>query len=105
MTEKKKKPSNGKRSQRLKDTAHVRQLDLATNTGIANARQKLGKHIRARRLELHLTQTDLALATGTAQTTIATAENGKFSPKLAELLQLARALKTTASDLLHGVRL
>lgn len=94
-----------KRAKRLSATAHVRQLDLATATGIANARAKLGKNIRARRLELGLTQTDVALACDVGQTSVGVAEGGKYSPKLAQLLMVARALKTTASDLLHGVRL
>lgn len=99
----KKKPS--KRAERLAATVHTRQLDLATDTGLKNAREKFGRRLRARRLELGLTQTDIALACDMAQTSVGVAEEGKFTPKFAQLLMMARALKSTLSELLAGVRL
>lgn len=55
--------------------------------------QKLGKKIKLARVELDLTQTDLAKKTGTLQKSISRYENGEVLPSLATLEKLAKTLK------------
>lgn len=54
---------------------------------------KLGKKIKLARVELDLTQTDLAEKTGSLQKSISRYENGEAMPSLATLEKLAKALK------------
>lgn len=54
---------------------------------------KLGKKIKLARVELDLTQTELARKIGTKQKSISRYEAGKSVPKVETLTKLARALK------------
>ena len=54
---------------------------------------KLGKKIKLARVELDLTQTDLAKKTGSLQKSISRYENGDAMPSLPTLEKLSKALK------------
>lgn len=64
--------------------------------------QKLGKKIKIARVELDLTQTDLAEKTGSLQKSISRYENGEAIPSLATLEKLAKALKKPVSYFMEG---
>lgn len=59
--------------------------------------QKIGKKIKLARVELDLTQTDLAEKTGSLQKSISRYENGEAVPSLPTLEKLAKALKKPAA--------
>lgn len=63
----------------------------------------LGTRIRAARLALGLTQTELAAALGMPQSAVSGLETGRYlgdSPALATLIRVARALDVSADHLL-----
>ncbi len=55
--------------------------------------KKLGKKIKLARVELDLTQTELAQKIGATQKSISRYEAGKSIPKIETLLKLARTLR------------
>ena len=61
---------------------------------------KLGKKIKLARVELDLTQTQLARKIGAKQKSISRYEAGKSVPKVETLTKLARALKKPVADFL-----
>jgi len=61
---------------------------------------RFGQRVRARRLELHLSQEDLAAASGLDRTYISGIERGKRNVALRNIERLARALKTAPAGLL-----
>lgn len=61
----------------------------------------LYKNIKAKRIELKMTQDELAKKTGyTNKSSIATIEAGKIDLPQSKILEFARALNTTPSDLM-----
>lgn len=86
-------------------TAHLRQTDLSTETGLRNARVKLGKNLRGCRQALKLSQSEVGKAVDLDQSTIAQVEAGTYAPGFESLLRIAHALKSTPSALFTGVRL
>ena len=64
--------------------------------------QKLGKKIKLARVELDLTQTDLAKKTGSLQKSISRYETGEAVPSLATLEKLSKALKKTMAYFMEG---
>lgn len=62
----------------------------------------VGQNIRHRRLELHLTQQELADRLGVTQTYISDVEQGKCSPRLGRMAVIAEALEVTPSYLFAG---
>jgi len=72
---------------------------------VANdARAQLGKAVRAKRLSLRLSQEGLAERAGLHWTYIGGIERGERNLGLLNIVKIARALETTASQLLSGVR-
>jgi transcriptional regulator with XRE-family HTH domain len=61
------------------------------------------RNLHARRLELDLTQADLAGLTGLPQPHISALERGSMAPTLATIAKLAESLDTTPSALLSTV--
>ncbi len=61
---------------------------------------KLGKKIKLARVELDLTQTELARKIGAKQKSISRYEAGKSVPKVETLSKLAKALKQPAAHFL-----
>lgn len=66
--------------------------------------QFLGKRIRQLRLRLDLSQEDLAAECHLHRTYVGSVERGERNVSLQNILVLARALDTTPSDLLQGLR-
>jgi transcriptional regulator with XRE-family HTH domain len=66
-------------------------------------RNAFGSLVRRRRTEVGLTQEGLALETGLDRTYVSGIERGRRNPTLTVIAVLAEGLKTTASDLLHGL--
>jgi transcriptional regulator with XRE-family HTH domain len=60
------------------------------------------RNLRARRIELGMTQAQLASAAGVEQTYISDLESGKKRPLIDTLAPLANALDTTPSALLSS---
>jgi transcriptional regulator with XRE-family HTH domain len=71
------------------------QLDPAVSTFTAN--------LRKARKQAGLTQEQVALASGIPQAHYSRIETGKRDPGIRTLMRIARALKTTPADLLHGM--
>ena len=71
---------------------------------VATALQTLGARIRARRVELELSQDALARLAGLHPTYISRIEAGLGNISVARLLPLAKALRTSAGDLLSGLK-
>ena len=69
-----------------------------------DARAQLGKAVRAKRLSLRLSQEGLAERAGLHWTYIGGIERGERNLGLLNIVKIARALETTASQLLSGVR-
>jgi putative transcriptional regulator len=61
--------------------------------------EKLVTHLRSARMELGLTQADLAEMIGVSRKTINTVENGVFIPSTVLSLKLARALHKQVEEL------
>ena len=64
----------------------------------------LGRAIRKRRLALELSQEALAERAGLHWTYIGGIERGERNVSLVNIVKIARALKTTASELLNTIR-
>ena len=62
--------------------------------------QKLGKKIKIARVELDLSQTDLAKKIGTNQKSISRYENGDAFPSVPTLAKIVKALKKPAGHFL-----
>jgi len=62
--------------------------------------KKLGKKIKLARVELDLTQTELARRIGAKQKSISRYEAGKSVPKVETLIKLARVLKKPVAHFL-----
>ena len=58
----------------------------------------MGKRIRARRMELGLTQENIADAAGLANNTVSNIENGKTKVSLPTLLEIANFLSVSLDD-------
>jgi transcriptional regulator with XRE-family HTH domain len=80
-------------------------MDLSFEAGWTNAVKTLGRTIRDRRLELLLTQTQVAGAIGIGQVSYGQIERGVVGARLVHLLRIAHALNTTVSKLMDGVKL
>ena len=64
-----------------------------------NAQQKLGKKVKALRVDLRLTQEKLGEATGLDRTYISGIERGVRNPSFRNIEKLAKALRVSISDL------
>lgn len=64
----------------------------AINMTTIHTAADLGRAIRARRLELGLQQTDLAMQSGVSTPTVSAIENGKETARVGLVLQLCRDL-------------
>ncbi|MCM2438352.1 helix-turn-helix transcriptional regulator [Agrobacterium vitis] len=69
----------------------------------SNGRMALGENIRSRRQELEISQERLAEQAGLHRTYVGGVERGERNVSLDNILSIARALNTTASDLMRGV--
>lgn len=65
--------------------------------------QELGSRVRARRLELQISQEDLGDRSGLHRTYIGHLERGEVNPSLLNILKVATALKIDAGGLLRGL--
>ncbi len=65
-------------------------------------RQAFGAAVRARRLEVGLSQEDLAAAAGMDRKSISRIETGTYSPSLDRLWVLADALESDLPDLVSA---
>ncbi|NOX97994.1 MAG: helix-turn-helix transcriptional regulator [Nitrospirae bacterium] len=63
-------------------------------------KKKLGKKIKLARVEMDLTQTQLADKIGSTQKSISHYETGATSPSLETLVKIAKVLKKTAGHFL-----
>lgn len=64
---------------------------------------KLYENIKSRRVELHMTQSELAAKVGYADKgMISRVENGKINLSQGQLLKIAQALETTPSALINA---
>ena len=57
------------------------------------------RNVKTRRRELRLTQADVAKRMGVTQARIAEIETGNANPRLSTIGRIAKALRTTASQL------
>ena len=73
---------------------------MASNPSTA---QIIGDRIRARRLELGLSQEKLGLASGVHWTVVSQAERGKRTLTIPTLLKLATGLEMDPGELLRGL--
>jgi transcriptional regulator with XRE-family HTH domain len=69
-----------------------------------SAAAELGSRIRARRLELGLTQEALAERAGVHTTYLGGIERGMRNPSLAKILALAAALHEDPAELVQGLK-
>jgi transcriptional regulator with XRE-family HTH domain len=66
---------------------------------VAHPAQVFGAAVRARRLELNMSQEALAAESGLHRTYVGDVERGERNVSLRNIVQLARALKTTPFSL------
>lgn len=66
-------------------------------------RKTIGQNIKKHRIELGLTQTQLANRIGNNKTTIADVESGRTRLYITNFLRYAKALECKPEDLLEGV--
>jgi transcriptional regulator with XRE-family HTH domain len=71
---------------------------------VANDAEKFGHQVRGARLARGLSQEALAHEAGLHRTYVGSIERGERNVSLQNILRLARALKTTPSNLLEGIR-
>ena len=64
--------------------------------------EKIGKFIKDKRLELKMTQKDLADKLGISDRAISKQENGRGVPDVSLLSDLSKVLDVTINDLLSG---
>jgi len=64
---------------------------------------RFGQRVRARRLELGLSQEDLAAESGLDRTYVSGIERGKRNVALRNIERLAQALKLSLSELMDGL--
>jgi transcriptional regulator with XRE-family HTH domain len=69
-----------------------------------DARVLLGQRVRETRLKLRLSQESLADAADLHRTYVGAVERGERNISLLNIVRLARALGTTASRLLEGIK-
>lgn len=65
---------------------------------------EFGKRVRARRKDLRLSQEQLGERSGLHRTYVGHVERGEVNPTLRNVLLLAEALETDASELVRGLR-
>ena len=65
--------------------------------------ERFGAAVRRRRIELGLTQEDLAQAAGLSQRYISVLERGENSPTLNVIFRICRALDVSPMELLESV--
>ena len=70
----------------------------------SRVRKAFGAAVREARAELGYSQEGLAERSGLHRTYVGSVERGERNVSLENIVKLAKALKTTASDLLVGVR-
>ena len=70
-----------------------------------NERPSFAAHLRAARAAANINQTQLAKACGYGQTNISKWERGFTTPTVDQVLVIARALGTTAADMMAGLDL
>jgi len=63
----------------------------------------MGDRIRARRLEIGLSQEDLGDASGLHRTYVGHLERGEVNPSLLNILKVAAALRIDGADLIRGL--
>ena len=68
-----------------------------------NIQEQFGRKLRAYRIERSLSQEELAEASGLHRTYISGLESGTRNPTIKIIVQVAKALGITASELLEGV--
>lgn len=61
----------------------------------------IGKKIKSRRDELHMTQEDLCRAAGISQPYLSRVERNKMTPSIKSLTKIAQALRMTVDDLIE----
>jgi transcriptional regulator with XRE-family HTH domain len=61
----------------------------------------IGKKIKARRDELHMTQEDLCQAAGISQPYLSRVERNKFTPSIKALDRIAQALRLSVDELIE----
>ena len=61
----------------------------------------IGKKIKSRRDELHMTQEDLCRATGISQPYLSRVERNIMTPSIKALAKIAQALSVTVDDLIE----
>lgn len=66
-------------------------------------RRVFGQNVRARRLDLKLSQEKLADAAGVDRTYVGSVERGERNLSLQNIVKLATALQVEPADLLHGI--
>ena len=74
------------------------------NPLLTDARVLFGRAVRKRRLKLGLSQERLGELAGLHRTYIADVERGARNLSLQSIIKIARALGTSPSDLLRGIR-
>ncbi len=70
---------------------------------MADPLAKFGATVRELRLQLGLSQEDLADEAGVHRTYVGSIERGERNVSLLNIIRLAKALRTTASGLLKGI--
>jgi len=76
---------------------------VRTHAGDKNVK-RLGANVRRRRLDLGMSQEDLAHAAGLHPTVIGRLERGDREPRLGTIVVVSRALTVSPGKLLDGVR-
>lgn len=66
--------------------------------------KRFGRNLRAKRVARGMSQETLGHSCGLHPTEISRLERAAREPRLSTIVRLARALDTTAADLLEGVR-
>ncbi|MGA3213558.1 MAG: helix-turn-helix transcriptional regulator [Terriglobales bacterium] len=69
-----------------------------------NASAKFGQNVRKLRAELHVSQEKLAEFCGLHRTYIGSVERGERNVSLQNIVRISRALQTTPSTLLEGIK-
>jgi transcriptional regulator with XRE-family HTH domain len=67
------------------------------------AQERFARNLRNRRLEIGLSQEDVAHESGLHATEVSRLERAVREPRLSTMVRLAKALETTVADLVSGV--